>query len=64
MIRQKLVVGAAIGFVLLMAALEHVAGRHPITEAPGITRESPQPPLPTRPEIEDGGVSAGPQLTH
>jgi hypothetical protein len=63
-IRQKLVVGAVIGFALVMAALEHVAGRHPTTDAPGITRETFRPPLPTRLEIEDGGVSTSPQLTY
>lgn len=62
--RQKLVVGAVIAFALVMAALEHVAGRHPTTDAPGITQESPRPPLPTKPELEDGGVSASPRLTY
>ena len=50
--RQKLMLGAVIVFVLLMAALEHVAGRHPSAEAPGISREA----------AEDVGVSASPLL--
>jgi hypothetical protein len=62
--RRKLVVGAVIGFALLMATLEHVAGRHPTTDAPAITREISQPPLPTRPEVEDSNASPSPQLTH
>jgi len=62
--RQKLVVGAVIAFALAMATLEHVAGKHPTTDAPGITQEMSRPPLPTQPEIEDSNASASPQLTH
>ena len=61
--RQKLVVGAVIAIALAMATLEHVAGKHPTIDAPEITREM-SPPPPAGLEIEDGGVSASPQLTH
>ena len=54
MMRQKLVVGALLTFALLMAALEHVASRHPIAEPPpGVATEKP----------EDAGISASPLLT-
>ena len=61
--RQKLMLGALIVIVLLMAALEHVAGRHPLPEPSGIAREATDPAPPHQVEAGAAGVSASPLLT-
>jgi len=59
--KEKLVVAALIAIVLLMAALEHVAGRRTSADAPGFARKSSDPAASTAREID--GVSASPLLT-
>jgi hypothetical protein len=59
--KQKLVVAAVIAFVLLMAALEHLAGRQTVFDAPGIVHRATDSAAPGA--RDNDGVSASPLLT-